>query len=363
MRVLHVLNELKPSGAEVMLRAAGIMFANNGIESTILSTGSCLGTYAPRLTNAGYKTLHLQFHKSPCFFYHLYKLLAKGSYNVVHIHTERANFWLALTALLAGTHRVVRTVHSSFAFTGWLAFKRKLQRKLLVHLGIISVSISSSVQEIEKNHFGVETVLIPNWYDSNLYRPPSALERKQAREAFSLNDQDIALVSVGNCAPVKNHIALIEALAMLPLEDRPIYLHAGIEQVGKPERIIAEKHGVADRIRFLGQVDDVQQLLHATDGFVMPSIYEGFSIAALEAISTGLPAILADVPGLRDLKPIFNGLLYSDTSAPSLHEALITLRNDLTIMRDAARNNFNIARERYGLERGVSEYISLYSKV
>ena len=95
----------------------------------------------------------------------------------------------------------------------------------------------------------------------------------------------------------------------------------------------------------------------------MPSLYEGFGIAALEAIGTGLPAILTDVPGLRDLKPIFNGLLYADTSAPSLHEALITLRNDLTIMRDAAQSNSNIARERYGLERGVSEYISLYSKV
>lgn len=361
MKVLHILNELKPSGAEVMLRVAGAELNGNGIYSTILSLGPCLGIYAPCLTTAGYQVLHLQFHKSPAFFYRFYIILTKGHYDVVHIHTERANFWLALTAMFAQVHRIVRTVHSSFVFTGWLAFKRKLQRKLLVHMGITFISIGPSVQQVEKKCFGIETVLIPNWFDSNHFKLPTTLERKQARSAFGLNDQELVVVSVGNCSPVKNHFAFIEGLAMLPVGDRPVYLHAGNEESGTPEQEFAKKLGVADHIKFLGQVDDIRQLLHAADGFVMPSLYEGFSIAALEAIGTGLPAILTDVPGLRDLRPIFDGLLYTDTSASSLHEALITLRNDLTILRDAARLNSNIARECYGLEHGVSEYISLYS--
>ncbi len=64
MRILHVLNELRPSGAETMLRAAAASWRQHGFTGEILSTGEVAGAYADALRLAGYRIHHLPFAKS-----------------------------------------------------------------------------------------------------------------------------------------------------------------------------------------------------------------------------------------------------------------------------------------------------------
>ncbi len=96
MRVLHVLAELHPSGAESMLLSARPVFLENGFDGEILSTGRAVGPFASLLRAAGYKVHHIPFAKSPRFFLDVYRLMRRGGYDVIHLHTERANFWLGL---------------------------------------------------------------------------------------------------------------------------------------------------------------------------------------------------------------------------------------------------------------------------
>ena len=52
--------------------------------------------------------------------------------------------------------------------------------------------------------------------------------------------------------------------------------------------------GILDKVAFLGRRTDINDLLQAMDAFLMPSLYEGFSLAALEAMASGLPIYLSD---------------------------------------------------------------------
>lgn len=61
LKVLHVLNELRPSGAESMLYSAANMFKENNIDSSILSTGKDIGTFAHKLELVGFKIRTLNF--------------------------------------------------------------------------------------------------------------------------------------------------------------------------------------------------------------------------------------------------------------------------------------------------------------
>ena len=61
LRVLHVLSELKPSGAETMLVAAAPLFQAAGIVLEVLSTGATTGLYAKHFEAAGYQLHHLPF--------------------------------------------------------------------------------------------------------------------------------------------------------------------------------------------------------------------------------------------------------------------------------------------------------------
>ena len=59
--------------------------------------------------------------------------------------------------------------------------------------------------------------------------------------------------------------------------------------------------GLAGRVEFLGWVDDLQSVLPRWDVFVMPSLEEGFPIAALDAMAAGLPVIASSVGGIPEL--------------------------------------------------------------
>lgn len=341
-----------------MLYAAGSLLKKYGITGEILSTGSQPGRYAEQLAGAGYTIRHIPFNKSPCFFWNLSRLLKANAYDVIHLHTERANFWLGILALIF-TKRCIRTIHSNFPFTGFLGWKRKWQRQLLNRLGVSHIAISQSVHDTEYKHYQLPTKIIPNWYNSQRFKRTSSVQRSSARLQLAISENSFVLVSIGNCAPVKNHPALIEAVAKLH-ENNIVYLHIGIEK-DRSEQELAEKLGIHKLICFHGMQADVLPFLQAADLFVMPSTYEGFSIAALEAIATGLPALLSKVNGLSDLANFFEGLYYCEPAPQSLYEALEgIIRKPVDDLKRDAQTNPEIAERLFGVDRGLDTYVTAY---
>lgn len=361
LRVLHVLGELKPSGAETMLVAAAPLFQAEGVTLEVLSTGATTGPYAKRFEAVGYRLYHIPFSRSLRFFLKVRRLMQAGRYDVIHLHVEAANFWYGLIARSVCPPIVLRTIHNAFAFSGNLRWRRGIQRRLLHRLGVQHVSISASVRDTELRHYRLPTTLIWNWYDSQRFKATSPEARLAARADFGLAEHELVVASIGNCSQVKNHPAIIQAMALLPAEQRPVYLHAGIEESGEPERALARRLGVADRIRFLGGVGDVLPLLQAADTYVMPSIYEGFGIAAIEALATGLPALFANVAGLKDFRADFPHLVYTGTGAEEVATGLqILMHLPAAHKLDIQRRYPSIARQRFGMERGAQEYLALY---
>jgi glycosyltransferase involved in cell wall biosynthesis len=360
LRVLHILGALRPSGAEMMLEVAAPLFAQAGVAGEILSIGSERGPFERRLAEAGYRIHHVPFAKSPTFFLRLFKELRRG-YDVVHIHVERGPFWISLTAMAAGIPTILKSIHNCFAFTGNLRLRRKVQRHLMARFGVRQVAVSPSVRDTERSHFGLETEIIDNWFDATRFEPPGEAQRQAARRALDCADADVVMVSVANCNDFKNHGELLRALARLPPGKRPLWLHVGAEEEGRPERELARTLGVDDRVRFLGPIDDVRTALHAADAFVMPSLREGLPISVLEAMATGLPGILADSPGLRDLRPLFPGVVWAEPSAGPLAAALLEFVSlDPEARRRLSRNHPAIVRREYDMQAGVDSYMRIY---
>ena len=64
---------------------------------------------------------------------------------------------------------------------------------------------------------------------------------------------------------------------------------------------MAQQLGIADEISFLGYLDDIPRFLSALDGIAMPSRYEGFPLAVLEALASGLPVVASRVGGIPEI--------------------------------------------------------------
>lgn len=362
IKVLHILGELRPSGMEVMLRNSAHHWFSKGLKVDVLSTGDVEGVFAPELESAGYQVFHIPFSKSIGFFWSVFKLIREEDYDVVHVHTERANFYLSLLAWLSGRRRVVRTVHSVFKYSGGKRYIRVLQRWLLRRLGISFVSVSSSVSANERTRLRNPTMVINNWIDVTAFTPPSPEQREEIRSAFKISAETFVIGTVGNCSPVKNHALLINALAELKRNIDWLYLHVGCEDKAKQERQLAKELGISEKIHFLGCQSEVWRYLQACDVFVMPSLVEGLSIACAEALATGLPALINDVPGLWDFSG-FPGVRFFNGDVASLVESLQLVYE----MPQEERMNFGLmnaqmARERFNPSGPVQQYVALYLK-
>lgn len=360
LKVLHVMNELKPSGAESMLRLAGPRFAAAGCESHILSTGKIEGAYATALRNAGYDVHHRPHSRAPTFYLALSKWWREEGFDVIHIQSERGFFAYVLAARWAGIRRILRTVHNNFNFDGFLRLRRGVERRLSERLGVRIVSIGPGVHRNESERYGVHPKMIVNWYDSERFSPLEVLSRIALRAKLQLPAETFILLSVGNCSKVKNHTALLNALAGLK-DLRWLYLHAGIEEADHPEQALATQLGIADRVSFLGATADVLPLLQASDLFVMPSLVEGMSIAALEALGVGIEILLAESPGLVDLREYVSDVHFCPPTAEAIGSALRDLILHGPKFDAGVAGQRNVAARRlFGLDRGVSAYAALY---
>jgi UDP-glucose:(heptosyl)LPS alpha-1,3-glucosyltransferase len=135
--------------------------------------------------------------------------------------------------------------------------------------------------------------VIPNGVDLERFRPPTPDERNAARAELKLGTEERVAVFVGHEFSRKGLSFAIRGLSHAPSVLLLI--------IGGNDDIIAEAHaeakelGVGDRVLFLGPRRPPVPFLHAADFFVLPSAYEANALVVLEALATGLPAIVTPV--------------------------------------------------------------------
>jgi glycosyltransferase involved in cell wall biosynthesis len=169
----------------------------------------------------------------------------------------------------------------------------------------------------------------------NGVRPPSASPSADgSRERHRLGQRRIVL-SVATDLPHKNLPALIEALALVAPEKRPILVLAGHGTDDGALQARAFAAGVAEDVRLLGglSIDELDSLYALADCLVLPTLHEGFGLPVLEAMARSVPVLCSEIPALREVAG--DAALYFDPHMPAQIAANIV--EVLTNSRVAAR--------------------------
>jgi glycosyltransferase involved in cell wall biosynthesis len=117
------------------------------------------------------------------------------------------------------------------------------------------------------------------------------------KHELGIRDTPLA-ISIGRCDTPKDYESSIRAVATV----KDLHLVIVGDGVLLPRlRRLAQNLAIAHRVHFLGHRNDVIALLKGADFFIQASRWEGFGIAAVEAMAVGLPVIVTDVPGLGDV--------------------------------------------------------------
>ncbi len=117
MKVLHILNELKFSGAEIMYTAAASEFRNLGCQLYVVNTSKKMGDYATHFIDAGYTVVHIPYIKSfkgkLTFYKRLYNYIKKEHIDIVHVHRDGIKCVISYCAWKNGA-KCICTYHTNY---------------------------------------------------------------------------------------------------------------------------------------------------------------------------------------------------------------------------------------------------------
>lgn len=239
----------------------------------------------------------------------IWRYCRRHRFDVVHTHSSKTGVLGRLAARLAGVPCIVHTVHG-FAFP---AAKSRLQRQIFYAMEWLGARCSHLVICLheEDAHICIKALklppervaILPNGIDLEKFSPLAAGDARTLRDELGLPDDRQLIIMVGRLWEQKDPGCLVEAYCQLWQRGDPgadlILVGDGTLREQLQQQV--ETAGLQAHVHFLGWRTDISDLLRVSDIFVLPSRWEGMPLAILEAMGSGLPAVVSDIPGNRHL--------------------------------------------------------------
>lgn len=299
IRVLHLITELEPGGAENLL-----LNICRGLDkekfNLIVGYISGPGTQATEFRRAGVRLVDLSRRGKidPLLLFKLFFLMRKEKIQIVHTHLVHASIVGRIAAKLAGVKSIVTTRHYGYyhkekSLIDWI------ERKTAVYNSSF-IAISKAVKEYMNNRkiYKPEKItVIYNAVDLSLFD-------SEAPVIISRNNNDFLIGSVGQLHPSKGYDTLLKSMPQVIKEFPSVKLIIIGDGIQKEylERLCSDL-GISQQVTFLGRKTsaEVSGFLKNIDLFVLASNWEGFGLALIEAMSAGKPVVAAKVGGIPEI--------------------------------------------------------------
>jgi glycosyltransferase involved in cell wall biosynthesis len=290
----------------------------------------------------------------------LARVLRTSGAHIVHAHKFGSNVWAAVLGRLVGVPVVIAHEHT------W-SFERQLARRLIDRFvvaglsdAVIAVSEADRRRMISVVRMPRERVtVIPNGIPE-----PHPRHAALVRSNLGIADEAPLLVQTAVLRPQKAIGTMLEAMAIL--REREPAARLVILGPGDPRALQsrAAELGVLDVVSFIGQRDDVADILAAADTGVLSSDFEGMPLAILEYMAAGLPVVSTDVGGVPEVvREGETGLLVPRGDSRALAERIGRLITDPELARRMGENGRRLQQERFSAAAMVRETAALYDRL
>jgi len=245
------------------------------------------------------------------------KILKEEKYETVIVHTTLASMCVRLAAkFLKDKPKIIYMCHG-YLFTDKFSVKNKIYLLLekfvanitdkLIVMNSADLKIANKYK-LGKNIFFTDGVGI----DLNKFQfNDNENDKKRYREKFSLGQDDIIFLNVAEFSKRKNQRELIFAWSKI---DNPKIklVFAGVGKELEKCKKLVKKLNIEENVYFLGYIKNIYELYVAADYYISSSKSEGMPFSVLEAASTGLPLVLSNKKGHKDIIKNTRGLVYNN---------------------------------------------------
>lgn len=292
-------------------------------------------------------------------------LFRSRGYQIVHTHSTKAGLLGRLAAWWVGSPLVVHTQHSVLGELTpgprtlvFLAIERAAS--VITHR-IVCVG-DAFRKELEAWHMAPARKLVTIYSGIEFSTLAAKRAPAETKREVGIEDAWPVVGSVGRLMPQKAYEYLLESLAML----RSKYPRIRLLLVGDGEcrdflEARAKELNVSSEVLFLGERDDVADLLRVFDVYAMSSIFEGVGRALSEAMYCGLPIVATPVNGVKEMVlHEETGLVVPPRDARSLAEAIDRVVSDPELGKRLGTNARRKAAELLDGERMIRGIEDLY---
>lgn len=374
IRIVHIVNSLETGGME-----NGVINICNNINRELFETSICcingLGSMANRL-DPSVHIVNMGFYRKNLIYYifKLSKFFSNGGFDIVHAHGWGAGALLSVfAAKLAKVPVLINGEHGSFFTKKYQVYLQKKFYFLCDANLAVSNSLSDRVGDFLDIPKGKRSLVIRNGVDTGKFSgsyEKDQIFNKLEKDKFNIDRDAFNIFIVGSLKREKNQVLLINAVRNILLKsNNRTKINAIIVGDGSDrdylENLVHE-YGLAKNIYFLGNREDVAELLSIAHLLVSTSIgeHEGLSNVLLEAMSSYIPVIATRSVGTEEIvEHGINGYLIEENDLSSLVRYINTLISNPHLRQELGCHAHQYIVENFSIGKMVSEYECLYEKL
>lgn len=372
MRVAHVIKVTNIAGAETHLLTllSGLRARQIDAQAMLLVEPSKpMDDYVDALSQRDIPIYRLKIRADldPLLLSRLYTTLRLVRPHIVHTHLLHADLHATVAAKLAGVPLVVTSRHNDNAFRRREPFRS--MNRTLWHTVDAGIAISGSIAQFAVTVEGAPPPKVQTIRYGLEYTPQPPPEREASRKAARHD------LGVAGDAPVAGIVCrLVEqkgvsyglrafALTVTRFPDAQLVI-VGDGPLRADLEAEATALGLAKNVRFLGWRGDVTRLMTAFDVLLLPSLWEGFGLVILEAMSRQLPVVACAVSAIPEIVVHGEtGLLVPPREVDALADALITLFGDAPLRRYMGMLGEDRLESHFTARRMVDETVNFYRRL
>lgn len=307
-KILHLITGLEVGGAEMML-----LKTLPKLQEDFDNRVCCIRNRGPigkRLEEAGIPVFFLDLNSILDFgaIFRFRNIIKKFDPDILVTYLIHADLFGRIFGRLFGVKKIVCSQRGKLLQWEFLRLADRLT-KYLVTKYIVQTEVSKK-ELIRKLRLPAEKIIVvPNAIDTTEFEFKTNKEKQ--KESLGLVANNIIITCISKLRRGKGHEYLLEAFEQLfccskqnkeyPTDKQFKLLIVGDGE--QKEKLLeqAKDYKSKQNILFLGNRDDVKEILHITDIFILPTLGEGMSNALMEAMASGLPIITTNIPENQEL--------------------------------------------------------------
>ena len=365
-KILYVFAALPVGGAEQVL-VTELKGLNRDLFVPLVCVISEKGPVGEMIEQMGIPVIPLHRMKKTQFDYgiirEIKKIILREKIVLVHTHLYDGGKYGRIAARMARVPGIVHTAHNIYVKR---RTKYHLINRILSSFTDRIIAVSKAVKEslVRYDRINRKKIqVIYNGIDLSKFDGPST--KHEVRAELGIKPDEYVIGVIARLEEQKGHRYLLEALSIIPEHLASLkILIVGDGQLRSVLETETKRRALSSNVFFLGTRKPIAPILRALDLFLLPSLWEGFSMAILEAMAAGVPVIATSVGGAGEvITSGQDGLLIPPGDAQSLAEAIKDALRHRAKYLEMARIGRERVRQNFSQEKHMEALQTLYLQI